>query len=47
MGPTVVFAGSFDLPAAHHISTDYETVHAGIDADDTLSQCLDRLCALV
>ncbi|MCV7075696.1 ATP-binding protein, partial [Mycobacterium szulgai] len=42
-----VFAGSFDLPAAHHISTDYETVHAGIDADDTLSQCLDRLCALV
>ena len=39
-----VFAGSFDLLAAHHISTDNTDPTT---PDDTLSQCLDRLCALV
>ncbi|MCV7077361.1 tetratricopeptide repeat protein, partial [Mycobacterium szulgai] len=48
-----VFAGSFDLPAAHHISSessessDHGAGNPATTADDTLSQCLDRLSALV
>ncbi|MCV7078368.1 hypothetical protein, partial [Mycobacterium szulgai] len=42
-----VFAGSFDLPAAHHISSessessDHGAGNPATTADDTLSQCLD------
>ena len=38
-----VFAGSFDLPAAQHVSTDDPTATADLHA----GQCLDLLCALV